>query len=207
MTIDTIIFDFGGVIYQTPGFSRLAKLQRIFRIKVDPEIMTILKDPEASPVFREVCLGKIPENEFWVMVAERLGVNSRLFQYFHRKFTSKRNMNQPMVDFLRGVSQKFKVGILSNAGDQTRSIMENIFHLDQYVDDIIISAEEALIKPDRKIYQLALDRLGAVPETSLFVDDRLVNVQAAQDFGMKAVQFINTEQAIAEMNGHLDGRG
>ena len=48
-----------------------------------------------------------------------------------------------------------------------------------------------------------MDRLKAKPETSLFIDDYPVNVAAARDFGMKAVQFVTTDQTIQEIQTQL----
>lgn len=207
MVIETIVFDFGGVIYQTPEPDQLRKIQKFFGIKIAPELIEMIEKKEGSQIIREMCLGETSEEQMWMTVATKLGVKPWLYRYFRRRLTSKKYLNKPLVKFLMELSQDYKIGILSNAGDQTRSIIEDLFHLDRYVDEIVISAEEKMIKPDRQIYQLAVERLDAVPESSLFIDDQLVNVQAARDFGMKAVQFITTEQAIDEINEHLDGRG
>jgi epoxide hydrolase-like predicted phosphatase len=207
MAINTIIFDFGGVIYKTPKSHQLRKIQRFFRIKVDPELLEMLEKKENSQIIREMCLGVIPEEKMWTTIATKLGVKPWVYRFFRRRLTSKKYLNKALVKFLVELSRNYKIGILSNAGDQTRSLLEDVFNLDRYVDEIIISAEEKMIKPDRQIYQLAVERLDTLPETSLFIDDQLVNVQAARDFGMKAVQFIETEQAIAEINAYLDGRG
>jgi putative hydrolase of the HAD superfamily len=86
-------------------------------------------------------------------------------------------------------------------------VMEDIFHLDRYVEDIIISAEEGIIKPDPRIYQIALERLGADPETTLFIDDYPPNVEAAREMGMKAVHFVENKQAIQRIKSYLDGKG
>jgi HAD superfamily hydrolase (TIGR01509 family) len=74
------------------------------------------------------------------------------------------------------------------------------------VDEIIISAEEGVIKPDRRIFEIAMSRLGTTPERSLLLDDHLPNVMAAREFGMHAVQFISPHQAIETVRIHLDGR-
>ena len=56
-----------------------------------------------------------------------------------------------------------------------------------------------MIKPDPAIYDIALRRLDAKPETTLFLDDYLPNVEAARDLGMAAVQFIDNRQAADEI--------
>ena len=77
--------------------------------------------------------------------------------------------------------------------------MVDVFGLDKLVEDIVISAEEGVIKPDPAIYDIALRRLDAKPETTLFLDDYLPNVEAARDLGMAAVQFVDNRQAADEI--------
>ncbi len=55
--------------------------------------------------------------------------------------------------------------------------------------DIVVSAEERLIKPDPKIYQVLLDRNGLEAGECLFIDDSQANVDAARALGMKAHHF------------------
>jgi 2-haloacid dehalogenase len=55
--------------------------------------------------------------------------------------------------------------------------------------DIVVSGEVQLLKPDPAIYYLALDRFGLKPGDALFIDDRLINVEAAMGVGMHAHLF------------------
>jgi len=57
--------------------------------------------------------------------------------------------------------------------------------------DVVVSSEEGLIKPDPRIYELALDRFGLTAATTLFIDDRLDNVESAQKVGIRAHHFQN----------------
>lgn len=57
--------------------------------------------------------------------------------------------------------------------------------------DIVVSGEEKLLKPDPAVYFLALDRFRLRPAEALFVDDRAINVAAAEAVGMKAHLFID----------------
>ena len=67
-------------------------------------------------------------------------------------------------------------------------------------DEIIISAEVKAMKPDDRIYQIALEKLGVSPSETVFIDDFPENVKAAQTLGMQAIQFIQPDQVIKEMN-------
>ena len=199
MTIKTIIFDFGGVLYQTPDLKWLSRWKKVFGLQDDPEIAAILANPNESELMDEICLGHVSEDVMWDLMAERWHIKPDLLKKFKRNVTSKRMLNRPMVDLLAELHQSYQTGILSNAGDQTRGLMVDVFGLDKLVEDIVISAEEGVIKPDPAIYDIALRRLDAKPETTLFLDDYLPNVEAARDLGMAAVQFVDNRQAADEI--------
>jgi 2-haloacid dehalogenase len=65
--------------------------------------------------------------------------------------------------------------------------------------DIVVSGEVKLLKPDPAIYWLALDRFGVRPDEALFIDDRRINIGAAQAIGMHAQLFTDAE----ELRGRL----
>jgi epoxide hydrolase-like predicted phosphatase len=68
---------------------------------------------------------------------------------------------------------------------------------------MIISAEERVAKPDRRIYQITMERLGMDPGEIVFVDDLIENVEAARQLGINAVHFQNNAQAITEVQRYL----
>jgi epoxide hydrolase-like predicted phosphatase len=194
--IRTIIFDFGGVLYNMPDPKRVNKWMKIFGFNQDPEVLEMLANPNESRLVNDICLGKISEDEAWRMMHSKWRIKPETIRRFRNHFFSKRHLNHHLVRFMNELHKDYQLGILSNAGDQSRSSMTDVFHLDQVVDEIIISAEEGVIKPDAAIYRIAMARLETKPEDSLFVDDYHKNVEAAGDFGMKAIQFKNNEQAI-----------
>jgi 2-haloacid dehalogenase len=65
--------------------------------------------------------------------------------------------------------------------------------------DIVVSGDELLTKPDPAIYRLALDRFGLAAEDALFVDDRADNVAGAQSVGMPAVLFTDAKTLRADL--------
>jgi len=204
MAIKTILFDFGGVIIKTPNLRWLHRWRETLGFRGDLEISRMLSNPIGSELLRDIFLGIEPEDSIWTMIAERWHLSSRLVNLIRRNAFSKFRLNKPFVRFMEEIKDDYITAILSNAGDQTRRIMEHQYHLHEFVDEIIISAEEGVIKPDPKIYQIAIDRLNAAPETTLFVDDILENVKAAREFGMKAEQFKNTKQVIQAIRDCLE---
>lgn len=205
MTIKTVYFDYGGVIYKTPSMEGLTRWKHLLGLSDEPEIAEMLENPNESQFVKDLCLGKIPEDRVWTMLADKWHIKPSLIKRLRRAMVSKRRLNKPIVNLMAELGDQYRTAILSNAGDQTRQLMEDVFHLDQYVDEIIISAEEGVIKPDPKIYTIAMERMNAAPESSLFIDDYLENVLAAREFGMKAVHFIDNAQAIMAVRGYLAG--
>lgn len=61
-----------------------------------------------------------------------------------------------------------------------------------------------MMKPDLRIYQLALDRLVVKPEEAVFVDDFAHNIEAARAIGMEAIQFKNTPQTMVDLGQLLN---
>ena len=206
MTIETIFFDFGGVILKQPNERKLKLWKKALGVKDHPEIEEMLENPHDSQLVKDICLGKLPEDYLWTMMAEKWHLRPMMIRFLKRRLSSKRQINQPIVDFMAELHGQYQVSILSNAGDQTRKLLEDTYQLKRYVDEIIISAEEGVIKPDRRIFEIAMSRLGTTPERSLLLDDHLPNVMAAREFGMHAVQFISPHQAIETVRIHLDGR-
>lgn len=57
-------------------------------------------------------------------------------------------------------------------------------HFTDHFEGVVVSGEEKLIKPDPRIYQTAISRFGLDPERTVYVDDRLENVHAAEQLAM-----------------------
>jgi len=197
--IKTIFFDFGGVLIKNPKRKQIHRWKKILGLEENSELLTILASPNESKVIRDICLGVLPEEKIWEMMAERWHLKPVIIQKIRQMVNSKRHLNRRMLRFLEECQNDYQTAILSNAGDQTRKLMEDVYHLDRFVEEIIISAEEGVVKPDPEIYRIALSRLSANAKTSLLIDDTEVNVNAAREFGMKAVQFTNNQQAIKEI--------
>ena len=80
------------------------------------------------------------------------------------------------------------------------------YPLGQWFDTSVVSFEVGLAKPDAPIYEMILTRLAADPATTLFVDDRTENTEAAALLGMQTVTFTGTE-SIEEVRQWLQLSG
>jgi len=96
-------------------------------------------------------------------------------------------------------------GILSNMGDNVLENIEREFDWIHRFDALIWSYQLGIAKPDPAIYHAVLAKLGTSPAETLFIDDKQVNIEAAQTLGMKAIVFSDVAQLrIDLMDAGLD---
>jgi len=201
--IRAVLFDFGGVLYRTPDRRWMRQWQILLGLARDEEITAIIAAPEESPFMQAVMDGRITESELWERFGRRWRLSPVLAHWLRRNAMSRRRLNREVTSFLGSLRPRYRTAILSNAGSDARQMFTDRFGFDQLVDTMIISAEERVAKPDARIYQIALERLGVAPEEAVFLDDLAVNVAAAIRLGIRAVQFHNTRQALAEVRALL----
>jgi putative hydrolase of the HAD superfamily len=79
--------------------------------------------------------------------------------------------------------------------------------VDELFDDVVDSAFVGVRKPDPAIYALTCQRLGAPPSECVLIDDVERNCDAARACGMEAVRFVDTAQAVGELDALLAARG
>lgn len=87
------------------------------------------------------------------------------------------------------------IGILSNTcAAHWEWVFDRYFFLEQFFQTIVLSYEVGAMKPDRKIYEAAIDQAAVEPGRIFFVDDRAENVQGAIDAGIDAHLFESVSQ-------------
>lgn len=123
--------------------------------------------------------------------------------------------------WLVALRERYRLAIVTNGATQVQWAKVRQTDLQELVDAVIVSEEAGFWKPDARIFQLALERLGVAPEEALFVGDNLKNdIAGAQAAGMRAV-WIRPEGArrdenilpdaeiteLTQLDGVLDGVG
>ncbi len=192
MPIRAIIFDLMDVLLRVED----VREWRVWEARAGVAENGLMRAMVQSPQFREAVAGRVSEVELWRDVARILGVDAEQPETLAAVFYAAFRLNNDLVEFIRTLRPRYKTAILTNTPSDMRAVVTQRFHLDREVDTIIISAEEGLRKPQAEMFQLALNRLGAQHQESLFVDDDPVFITAAQALGMDVVQFKDNVQAI-----------
>jgi 2-haloacid dehalogenase len=95
--------------------------------------------------------------------------------------------------------KQINVYALTNWSDETFPYAKQKYSFLNEFLDIVVSGEEKMIKPDQKIYELLLKRNNLNAHESVFVDDRLVNIQGAENLGIKGIHFSAPEKLRTEL--------
>jgi putative hydrolase of the HAD superfamily len=95
-----------------------------------------------------------------------------------------------------------RTAMLSNCGPEVIDRVRAQREVSRYFDAMVISWEVGIVKPEPAIYRLALERLAVAPGEALFVDDRAVNVEAAEAVGMQGMIF-RGDAAVAELRARI----
>jgi putative hydrolase of the HAD superfamily len=113
----------------------------------------------------------------------------RALPRLHEQWRAAQRIIATNVELVRRLRPAYRLSVLSNADLSLRSRLQHEHGLLDLFDDVVVSAEVGLAKPDPEIFRVAVKRLGLAPEQCVFVDDWDVNVNAAREVGMSAVHF------------------
>jgi len=103
------------------------------------------------------------------------------------------------VSLLYQLKEKYKLFGLTNWSAETIPIAYERFPFFKVFNGIVVSGEEKLIKPDKKLYHLLLDRYHLRAERTIFIDDNIKNIKAAEEIGLIAIHFESSGQLEAKL--------
>jgi 2-haloacid dehalogenase len=108
------------------------------------------------------------------------------------------------VEILRNVkNQGFRVFGLTNWSAETIPLVYQKYDFFKWFDGIVVSGKEKLIKPDKRIYKILLDRYMLNAEESVFIDDNSDNIKAAKELGFKTILFDNATNVQEQLSNLL----
>jgi 2-haloacid dehalogenase len=91
-------------------------------------------------------------------------------------------------------NKKYNIYALTNWSAETFPKALQLFDFLHWFDGRVVSGEEMTRKPFRDIYEIILSRFNLHPEKTLFIDDNLRNINAAQELGIQCIHFQSPEQ-------------
>lgn len=173
--IKAIIFDCFGLLYPAYADIYVAKHQEQLA-----DHSKLLDD-----LYAQVDLGALSQTGFYRAVASLVNVPA---EEVKTEMEAMLVADQRLVTIIKNLKNSYKIGLLSNAGEEEISIIHRDRIADIF-DAAAVSYEVGDVKPNPKIYYTCLERLGVTPAESIYFDDSITNVQAAQELGMKAAYY------------------
>lgn len=179
--IKAIIFDFFGVVCSDEYWDSVKSTEG--------------RTDEFIKLADDVSLGKIGWPDFVAKLAQKTGKTEQelLAGYASQK------INLPLLALVQKLHRQYKTALLTNASRETIDLLTKDVPLYTTFHEVIVSSDVRLVKPDPKIYQFALGRLGVKPEETVFIDDASRYVLAAKELGIKTILYNNFGQMKAEL--------
>jgi putative hydrolase of the HAD superfamily len=189
-----LLLDFGGVM-TTSVWDSFADFCREKGLEEGTVKRLFREDPDALADLRGLETGTVGEPEFERRFADRLGLDDAtdLIESMFRGMLPE----ESIVATVRAVhAGGIKTGLISNSWSTShydRDLLAELF------DDVVISAEVGLHKPQPEIYRLAAERLSEPPSACVFVDDLRENCEGAEAVGMTAVLHRDPAATVARI--------
>jgi HAD superfamily hydrolase (TIGR01509 family) len=175
--IKAIIFDSFGVLYPQAMGHFFEKHKELFGS--DSTFLDKLN--------LKIDTGKVSRTEFFIRLGEKIKMPSNAIR---DEVNNELIANQRLIEFIKKLKKTYRIGLLSNAGeDEIRIIYRD--KIDNLFDEKVISYEVGIVKPDPEIYRICAQRLGVELKECLFVDDSATNIETAKKLGMKTILYIN----------------
>lgn len=113
-------------------------------------------------------------------------------------------INDSLVKYVQHLKDKgIRTACLSNGTREWTLEVITSHGLGHLFDKVILSGDLGIVKPDKKIYIHALDTLDTPASRTIFVDDRIVNIQAAEACRIRSILFVDTSACIDELENLL----
>ncbi len=191
MHLSTIVFDLGGVMI---GWDPRNLYRKIF-----------FDEQEMEYFLANVCnhdwnhqqdAGRTFEAGVAEVVANFPHYESQIRAYQERWVETLGEVNTEVVEMQQALLRdpRYRVLALTNWSHETFPIAQGLFPFLADFEGTLVSGVEKLAKPDLAIYELLIQRYELVPQETLFIDDSLINVQAAEMAGLQTIHFQSPAQ-------------
>jgi putative hydrolase of the HAD superfamily len=185
--IKVILLDLGNVLID---FDYNISAQRIahFCGKPPKEIAGLFFDSEITALFEA---GKIAPPDFFAKLKEMLGLklSYAAFTPIWNEIFFLSAKNRSVYSLVNNLKSRYRVVLISNIDILHYEYLKRYFPVFDIFDDLFLSYELGLVKPNPLIYQRALEALKAGPASVFYTDDRPDLVKSAQGLGIKSFVF------------------
>jgi glucose-1-phosphatase len=193
--IEVIYFDLGKVIID---FDYGVAAQHLLKVTPLPlsEIIEVLSDPN---LIFEYETGKLSSPEYRRTVSQRLQMDVSAEQF--QQLWGNMFLPQTLVSesLLKHLKQRYRLILLSNTNEIHFEYVASRYPILQHIEERVLSYRVGCMKPDPRIFELAVQRAEVPPNKIFFTDDRSENIEAARRAGIQAAQFHSERSLVRDM--------
>ncbi len=129
-----------------------------------------------------------------------LVVSQREFSNMSEIFENRWILNEQLLNFIREEKKNgSKIAVLSNVAQYSFDQFFSEEEQAELFDEVVLSGNEGVSKPDARIFEIACERLGEKSENCVFVDDLPENVLSAKNLGMRGIVYVDFDNFKAEI--------
>lgn len=202
MTIEAVIFDFGGVLTSSP-FEAFARFETERSLPIDiirrTNAANHLENAWAKFERAEVDIDTF--DDLFAEESRALGAEVRGRDVLP---LLQGDLRPEMVEALKRIKAQFKTGCITNnlPANAIGSLTGRTLYVAEVMalfDHVIESAKIGLRKPDPRIYRMMAETLKVDPSNCVYLDDLGVNLKPAREMGMTTIKVVSAAQAIGEL--------
>jgi 2-haloacid dehalogenase len=193
--IETVVFDLGGVLIDWDP-------RRVYRgmFSDEEEMERFLGTVATMDWHLEQDRGRTIEEATEFLVDRHPHYREEIEAFYGRWDEMFGDGIEGSVEVLRELREEgYPLYALTNWSAETFPRARERYEFLGWFDDIVVSGELKLIKPDREIYDKLVEKTGLDPATTVFVDDRVENVEAAEKLGFVGIVFRDGDQLREEV--------
>ena len=198
MKIRSVVFDFGNVICFPPAQEKIERAAAEAGLPVDEFLRAMWKD-------RLPYDGGISPQEYWRGVAAHASTefdDSLIERMVEHEIGFWNTFDARVLDWMKALrAAGFTIGILSNLPHPIADSLRATPGFLEHFDHITFSCDLRLFKPQGAIYEHSFRGLNMAPEETLFIDDKIENVEGARAVGMQAELFTTWEEFVRDVPG------
>ncbi len=201
-----VIFDFGGVITESP-FEAFNKLEAARGLPKD-SIRRINATNPHDNAWAKFERAEINPDAFDAAFAEE--ARAQGFELGGRDVIAclAGAIRPSMLEALRRISARFKTGCITNnvKSDNKHGGMWSNRSVDEAMglfQHVIESSKVGIRKPDPRIYRMMTDALAVEPQRCIYLDDLGINLKPAREMGMTTIKVESAPPTLAALEGHL----
>ncbi len=199
MKVKAIIFDLGGVLIDL-DFSNFYNKIIIQSPLNKPQTPIMLEFFRQSDMYHQ---GNMTDDEFYQLACDLLQVcmlnQSDFFDAFNSIISGFNSNVAEIINKIRE-SNQYKLIALSNVNSSHWDyILNKKWNFIDWFDELILSHETHLIKPNPKIFEYAIKKAGCKPRQIVYIDDGLNNIRSAKELGIICIKYTNSEELLEEL--------